>query len=94
MVNLQEAFSKLKMMESSDFELLNQEEKDAMKNFLDDDTVEAEEVDIIDPQAENEFDLQDSYVGKIVVQCPVCRSLLYKTQEELDEEGDETQTCP
>ena len=94
MFNLQEAFSKLNIMESGEFDLLDQEEKDAMKNFLDDDSVEAEDVDIIDPQAEDESELEDSYVGKIIVQCPVCRSLIYKTQAELDEEGDEPQTCP
>lgn len=94
MVNLQEAFSKLNMIESSEFDLLDPEEKDAMKNFLDDDAVEAEDVDIIDPQAEDESELEDSYIGKIIVQCPVCRSLIYKTQEELNEMGDEPQTCP
>lgn len=94
MVNLQEAFSKLNMIESSEFDLLDPEEKDAMKNFLDDDVVEAEDVDIIDPQAEDESELEDSYIGKIIVQCPVCRSLIYKTQEELNEMGDEPQTCP
>ena len=94
MVNLQEAFKKLNMMESSDFELLNQDEKEDMANFLDQDESEAEDVEIIDPQAEDESELEDSYVGKIIVQCPVCKSLIYKTQEELDEEGDEEQTCP
>lgn len=94
MVNLQEAFSKLNMMESSDYELLKEDEKDAMKDFLDDDEVEAEDVDIIDPQAEDEADLEDTYVGKIIVQCPVCKSLIYKTQEELDEMGDDPQNCP
>lgn len=94
MVNLQEAFSKLNMMESGDFELLDQEEKDAMKDFLADDTAEAEDVDIIDPQAEDEEELEDSYVGKIIVQCPVCKSLIYKSEEELAENGDEAQQCP
>ena len=95
MVNLQEAFSKLNMMESGDFKLLDKDEKDAMKSFLeDDDEFEAEEVDIIDPQADDDIDLQDSYVGKIIVQCPVCKSLIYKTQEEIDEMGDEEQSCP
>lgn len=94
MTNLQEAFRKLNMLESNDYELLNQDEKDAMKNFLEDDEIEAEETDIIDPQAEDESELEDSYVGKIIVQCPVCKSLIYKTQEELDEEGDDPQSCP
>lgn len=94
MVNLQEAFSKLNIMESSDFELLDKDEKDAMKNFLEDDEIEAQDVEIIDPQADDEMDLQDSYVGKIIVQCPVCKSLIYKTQDEINEEGDEPQNCP
>ena len=94
MVNLQEAFSKLNMMESGDFELLKEDEKDAMKSFLDEEPVEAEEVEIIDPQATDETELEDSYVGKIIVQCPVCKSLIYKTQEEISEEGSEPQTCP
>lgn len=94
MVNLQEAFSKLNMMESNEYELLDQEEKDAMKDFLNDDELEAEDVEVIDPQADDESELEDSYIGKIIVQCPVCKSLIFKTREELDEAGDEPQTCP
>lgn len=94
MINLQEAFSKLNMMESSQFELLDDSEKDAMKNFLEDDELEAEPMEIIDPQAEEESELEDSYVGKIIVQCPVCKSLLYKSEDEIAAEGDEEQQCP
>jgi len=95
MINLQEAFTKLNMFESEEFDIQDEKSREAMEDFLsDDESVEANDVDIIDPQAENEFDLEDSYVGKIVVQCPVCKSLLFRLPEEMEEKKDEEETCP
>lgn len=48
-----------------------------------------DEISVIDIEAETEDDLQDSYIGKVILDCSVCHSKLYKDKEEveLDEEG-------
>lgn len=45
--------------------------------------------DIIDPLAETEEELKDSYLGKAILDCEVCHSKLYKDPEEvvIDEEA-------
>lgn len=48
-----------------------------------------DEISIIDPDAETEEELSDSYVGKVILDCCVCHSKLYKSKDEvtLDDEG-------
>lgn len=45
--------------------------------------------DIIDPLAQSEEELKDSYLGKAILDCEVCHSKLYKDPEEviIDEEA-------
>lgn len=47
-----------------------------------------DEISVIDPEAETADDLQDSYVGKVILDCSVCHSKLYKDKTEVtvDEE--------
>ena len=49
------------------------------------DTLNAEDntVNIIDPEAESEEDIQDSYMGKAILECEVCHSLIYKGKDEI-----------
>lgn len=49
------------------------------------DTLNAEDntVNIIDPEAESEEDIQDSYMGKAILECEVCHSLIYKNKDEI-----------
>ena len=55
------------------------------------DTLNAEDntVNIIDPEAESEEDIQDSYMDKAILECEVCHSLIYKGKDEIkiDEES-------
>lgn len=49
------------------------------------DTLNTEDntVNIIDPEAESEEDIQDSYMGKAILECEVCHSLIYKNKDEI-----------
>lgn len=69
-----------------------------LRSFRDDDDLEGT-ISIIDPEAKTEDDLQDSYVGKVIIDCSVCHSKLYKDKEEitLSEDGElanEGEECP
>lgn len=55
------------------------------------DTLNTEDntINIIDPEAESEEDIQDSYMDKAILECEVCHSLIYKGKDEIkiDEES-------
>ena len=53
-----------------------------LSTFMSDD-LEDDTIDIIDPEAETEADLQDNYIGKVILDCCVCHSKLYKNKEEV-----------
>lgn len=82
------AFKVLNLLEEEDFEL-DAIEDNELKDFLDDE--EEETVDIIDPMAEDEEDVKDSYMDKVVLECSVCHSLIYKDPSEIveDEESED-----
>ena len=96
---LSEAFRQLELLNEEDFNLSTTDGSE-MKNFLDDDEdVSVMSLDVIDPEAESEEDLEDSYTGKVILDCCVCHSKLYKDKEEItvDEEQDLANTdeeCP
>ena len=78
---LQEAFQSLNLLEEEDFELTDSGLED-MKDFMDNDE-KLDFVDIIDPEAETEDELEDSYVGKVVLDCNICHSKIYKDKDAL-----------
>ena len=41
-------------------------------------------LDVIDPEAETEEELKDDYVGKIILDCTICHSKIYKAADEID----------
>ena len=91
-MNLAEAFRKLNLIESDEFDIDSAEGKQALDDFMNYTGAEDEPQVVIDPEAESEEELEDSYVGKAIVQCPICRSLIYKNMEDL---GDgEEESCP
>lgn len=92
-VNLSEAFTKLKLIESEDFDLLNKDEKESFSEFLNETEESDDAVVVFDTAAVDEEELEDSYLGKIVCQCPVCKSLVFKGWDEY-EEMDEEVSCP
>lgn len=54
-----------------------------LTQFEDNDDLD-DSITVIDPEAETEEDIKDSYVGKVILDCSVCHSKLYKSKEEVD----------
>ena len=87
---ISEAFKALDALnESEDTFNVDEEGIQDIKAFLDDDS-EDDTVTVFDDEADTEEDLDDSYVGKVIIDCCVCHSLIYKAPEEvvIDEETD------
>lgn len=86
---LQEAFQALKLTESETFELDKAGVAD-LSGFLSTDfQLEDTTVDIIDPEAETEEDLQKSYIGEVILECQACHVPHYCHPEDvvIDEEA-------
>lgn len=84
---LSEAFKKLDFLNEDDFSLDNASDIDDMSQFL---SVERDSVqDVIDPEAESEEELEDTYIGKVILHCPVCNSMIYKDLEDIEKDDDE-----
>jgi hypothetical protein len=78
---LSEAFKKLDFLTEEDFSLYNTDSIDDMGQLLADPGTPAQ--DVIDPEAETEDELQDTYIGKVILHCPVCNSMVYKKLEDI-----------
>ena len=78
---LHEAFQAFKALDEDVFPATADGEE-ALKKFLDGDNLEDVEV-IIDPDAETEDELKQSYVGDVIFKCPVCQSMVYKKPEDV-----------
>lgn len=84
---LSEAFKKLNLLQEQTYE----PSLDGMKklgDFMDvDDTSDITRV--IDPEAEDQEELQTSYVGKVIIACNVCHSKIFENKEDIvvDEDG-------
>ena len=74
---LTEAFQKLSLLED-DFNFTQNPDEDALRKFVDDDVEEVPEEDIIDVDAKTEEDLEDTYDGKVILECECCHSRIYK----------------
>ena len=87
---LAEAFEELELVDDNkltgtfDFDKKGAED---LKKFMEDDTFNDFET-VIDPEAETEEDLQDSYIGMGILGCDICHSMIYKPVEDIviDEE--------
>ena len=70
----------------------------ALDKFYDGDNTDV--IAVIDADAEEEEDLKDSYVGKVILECPVCESMIYKDTDDIhiDEDASELvnveEECP
>lgn len=84
---LNEAFKALSALNEDTFTLSDDGIKKLSEFEQNDDL--SDDISVIDTEAETEDELQDSYVGKVILDCSVCHSKLYKDKEEvtLDEEG-------
>lgn len=78
---LSEAFKKLDFLTEEDFSLYNNDSIDNMGQLLADPGTPTQ--DVIDPEAETEDELQDTYIGKVILHCPVCNSMVYKKLEDI-----------
>ena len=92
-----EAFRKLDCLDEDLFDV-SKEGTEQLKDFIDDD-IEGETVQIIDTEAEDNEDIEDSYIGKVILNCPVCHSMHYADKEsiEYDDESelvDISKPCP
>lgn len=85
---LNEAFKRLALLEEEAFDASNKGRFD-LKNFMEDDE-ETDEVKVIDPEAETEEELKDSYIGKVITECNVCHSHIFENKEDIviDEAGE------
>ena len=79
---LHEAFQAFKALDEDVFPATADGEE-ALKKFLDGDNLEDIEV-IIDPDAETEDELKQSYVGDVIFKCPVCQSMVYKKPADVE----------
>lgn len=80
-----EAFRQLDILDEEDFNLsFDNNDYQEISDFMEDD----DEIDVIDPQAEDEDELEDSYEGKVILDCEVCHSKLYKDPEKVIIEDD------
>lgn len=86
-MNLYEAFRALNALNEDTFSV-DADGIQKLSEFEQSDDL-TDEISIIDPEAESEEDLNDSYVGKVILDCCVCHSKLYKAKEEvtLNDEG-------
>lgn len=93
---INEAFKSLDLLTEDVFKA-DSEGINELSDFIEDDEAE-ETISIIDMDAETEDDLQDSYVGKVIVDCNVCHSHVFKNKEDikLDDDGvvDIEEDCP
>ena len=98
---LSEAFRALDLLEEQNFDISQKDDFDEFKMFFEDMDDEEENVTVIDTDAETEVDIEDSYDGKIICDCPVCHSKIFKDikdiilddNEELANVGEECPYC-
>ena len=75
---LNEAFKALDCLNEDIFDADNIE---GISSVLD--SQDAETVRVIDPEAETEDDINTAYVGKVIVDCHVCHSHIFKNKEDI-----------
>ena len=78
---LNEAFTQLQLLNEEEFNWTDKDSIEDIKSLVDA-PVDAS-IDIIDPDANSEDELSDSYVGKVVLDCSVCHSKIYKDPSEI-----------
>ena len=79
---IEEAFKRLNLLED-DYSYSEDQQLELLNSFVSDDIDDIPEEEIIDTNAETCDDLQDNYIGKIIVECDCCHTRLYKDPEDL-----------
>lgn len=94
---LTDAFKALQTLDEDVFNINDEGEIKAAQDLIDIDVEPMTQV--IDPLAETEEELEDSYLNKVILDCTICQSKIYKDPEEvvIDEESGLANTqdiCP
>lgn len=77
------------LKESQSFSLQDEKEVEEAEKVLDKESEDAVE-QIVDASAESKEDLKKSYIGSIILQCPTCKTMMYKDPDQLVKvEGEE-----
>ena len=92
---INEAFKRLDLLNEDMFDT-SSEGIQEFSDFMD--KTDVEKVRVIDADANTEDDLKDSYIGKVIIDCHVCHSHIFKDKEfiNIDENGDVNidEQCP
>lgn len=94
---LTDAFKALQTLDEDVFNINDEGEIKTAQDLIDTDVEPMTQV--IDPLAETEEELEDSYLNKVILDCTICQSKIYKDPEEvvIDEESGLANTqdiCP
>ena len=81
-MNLCEAFRQLDALNEDTFAVSDDGIKKLAEFEQNDDLTD--EISVMDLDAETEDDFSDSYVGKVILDCAVCHSKLYKSKDEIE----------
>lgn len=85
--NFKDAFKSLESLEEDAFSV-DKNGVQKLKDYLDSDE-EDTSISVIDADAETEEELKKSYVGKVILDCNVCHSKIYKDKGDIVIEEDE-----
>lgn len=76
---INEAFKKLNLLNEETFDTsLNGINK--LADYIDNDD---DSIRVIDPEAETTDELSDSYIGKVIINCNICHSNIFKNKEDI-----------
>ena len=89
---VRDAFKSLELVEDKEFDLFGKDSFEELGDFIEDEDDVAVEQEVIDLDAEEPEELKDSYVGDVILGCPVCHTNLFKAVDDvvIDEE---TELC-
>lgn len=83
---INEAFKKLDILEEKMFDTSLQGINE-LSDFLDNDDTD-EIIRVIDPEANAPEEIQDSYVGKVIINCNICHSHVFEEKDNIKIEED------
>lgn len=81
-----ESLSALNTMHEDTFNM-NKDGIDKLKNFLDGDIMD-DDVEVVDVEAKTEEEAEESHFGDFILECPVCKLLMFKKKDSVEIEDD------
>ena len=79
---INEAFHSLELLTEDVFKA-DMEGINDLSDFMTSDVDDEEKISIIDMDADTEEELQDSYIGKIIVDCNICHSHIFRDKDQV-----------